>query len=186
MNTNNKGEKTKVNGKLKMMLYKNKLIFHLFMKFRAKLLKKRINSKIKELQDNGKDTIIIDDIFIKFLHIYNDLDKVFIIERPYKERKEALKKRDNLTLQEIVAYDIAHFKGVYNDVSIGNNVEKILNNESKESFMNKAKEIYNKYFISSKEQFKRGLNNDVTNNNAEYQEQKQPEIKKNKAKAIEK
>ena len=57
------------------------------MKFRAKLLKKRINSKIKELQDNGKDTIIIDDIFIKFLHIYNDLDKVFIIELTKAEIK---------------------------------------------------------------------------------------------------
>ena len=148
------------------------------MKFRARLLKKRIDGKIKELQDNGKDTIIIDDIFIKFLHIYNYLDRIFVVERNYVERKEALKQRDNLTLQDVVASDIAHFKGVYKEVSKGNNVEKIFNNGSRELLTEKAKEIYEKYFISSKEQFKRRINNEQ--GNGEYEDTIIPQKQSNK------
>lgn len=173
MDTDNKGEKTKVNGKLKMLLFRNKILFNLIMKFRTLLVRKRIDGKIKELQDAGKDIILIDDIYIKFLHIYNDLDRLFIIERSYVDRKEALKKRDNLTLQEVVASDIAHFKGVYKDASKGKNVQKVFNNGTRESLIEKAKEIYEKYFIPSKEQFKRRINNGQENRKYEYIPQKQ-------------
>lgn len=157
MDTDNKGEKTKVNGKIKMFLFRNKIMFNLIMKFRNLLVTKYIENEIQKLQDKGKDIILIDDIYIKFLHIYNNLDRLFVVERNYNERKEALKQRDDLTLQEVVASDIAHFKGVYKEVSKGKNVEKVFNNGTRESLTEKAKEIYEKYFISSREQFKRSV-----------------------------
>ena len=182
MNMDNKGEKTKVNGNLKMLLYKNKIIFNLFMKFRARLLKKRINNRVKELQELGKNLIIIDDIFIKSLHIYDSLDKLFLVERSYVERKDALKERDNLTLQDIVASDIAHYKGIYKDTHNKNKIEKILNKESRESLANRAKEIYERYHISKREKFKSELAENISNRNEEAPKIINP----NKSKSIEK
>lgn len=157
MQKSNTGEKTKVNSGLKMLLYKNRIIFNLFMKFRAKLLKKRIDSKIQELQDSGKKVIIIDDIFIKSLHIYDDLEKVLLVERSYVNRKQALKERDDLTLQDIVASDIAHFKGIYRDTHKNSKIEKITNKGSKEELIIKAKEIYEKYCTPQKSRFRRSM-----------------------------
>jgi len=159
MQNSNKGEKTKVNSGLKMLIYKNRIVFNLFMKFRAKLLKKRIDSKIQELQDRGKKVIIIDDIFIKSLHIYDDLEKVLLVERSYVNRKQALRDRDDLTLQDIVASDIAHFKGIYKDTHKNSKIENITNKGSKEELFIKAKEIYEKYCISQKSKFRRSVSN---------------------------
>ena len=176
MNTDNHGEKTKVNGNLRMLLYKNRTIFIFFMKFRAFLLRKRINNAIKELHDYGKKIIIIDDIFINFLHVFNDLDRIFILQRSYTERKEALKKRDDLTLKEIVASDIAHFKGIYKDNYNSNTTENIINNGSKGLLERKAKEIYDKYCQSSKSKFKNSLiNNGHKDSRKEYQNIKKSE-----------
>ena len=47
MKKNHNGKKTKVDSKLKLLLYKNKLLFTLFMKFRAKLIKKPLTLEIK-------------------------------------------------------------------------------------------------------------------------------------------
>lgn len=157
MQKDNYGEKTKISGNLKMLIYKNKILFNLFMKFRAKILKKGIDNKIKELQDDGKKIVAIDDIFIKTLHIYDKLDKVFLIERSYIKRKEALKDRDNLTVKDIVAADIAHFKGIYKDTHKNNKVEKIINDGSEELLNIKAKEIYDKFHTSHRENFRSRL-----------------------------
>ena len=105
MDKDNKGEKTKVNGKIKMFLFRNKIMFNLIMKFRNLLVTKYIENEIQKLQDKGKDIILIDDIYIKFLHIYNNLDRLFVVERNYNERKEALKQRDDLTLQKLYEVD---------------------------------------------------------------------------------
>lgn len=168
MQKNNKGEKIKVNSGLKILIYNNKIIFNIFSKFRAKLLKKRINNKIQELQKCGKKTIIIDDIFIKSLHIYDDLDNIFLIERNYVNRKQALKERDNFTLQDIVASDMAHFKRIYKEIHKNSKVKKITNKGSKEELFIKAKETYVNYCVSQKSKFRRSIISKF--NNCEHKE----------------
>ena len=111
MKKDNKGEKVKVDSRLKKFLYKNKIIFSAFMKFRAKLISPSLKRRIKELSD--KRIILIDDIFIKYHKLYKDLDKIYVLERAYSNRREALIQRDGISKEEIMAYDLAHYRGNY-------------------------------------------------------------------------
>jgi len=157
MNKNKDGEKTKVNSKLKMILYKNKILFNLFMKFRAKLIEKALDQEIKRLMQEGNDTIIIDDIFIKYHKIYEQLSKVFIVRRPYIDRQQAIKERDNLTKKEIVASDIAHYKENYKEIKVGKNVEVINNTGTQEELSDKVQKIYEQQLINFKDKYKENV-----------------------------
>ena len=88
MGKDKSGENTKVNSKLKRIIYGNKILFNLFMKFRAKLVEKPLKQNIDTLIKEGKEIILIDDIFIKYQKVYKDLSMVFMINRPYVERKK--------------------------------------------------------------------------------------------------
>lgn len=154
MNKNKDGEKIKVNSNFKNIVYRNKILFSLFMKFRAKLIERPLELEIERVQSEGKKFIIIDDIFIKYQKRFKDLSKIIVLERPYALRKEALQQRDNLTKDEIVTYDSAHFYGNYKEIIKTKNVEKVFNTGSKEDLKEKAENIYKKYFISMKERYK--------------------------------
>jgi len=151
------GEKTKINSNLKTLLYSNKLIFNLFMKFRAKLIEKALDQEIKRLMQEGNDTIIIDDIFIKYHKIYEQLSKVFIVRRPYIDRQQAIKERDNLTKKEIVASDIAHYKENYKEIKVGKNVEVINNTGTQEELSDKVQKIYEQQLINFKDKYKENV-----------------------------
>ena len=156
------GEKTKINSNLKTILYGNKLVFELFMRFRAKLVEKAIDEQIQKLIQEKKQTIIIDDIFIKYMKRYKDFSKVYIVKRPFVERKEAIKQRDGLTREEIVAVDVAHYKENYKEIYKDPNVEVINNNGTKEELDNIVDGIYKEQLISInfKEKYKQ---NDLDN-----------------------
>ena len=165
MKNNNKGEKTKVNSKLKIFIYKNKAIFNIFMNIRAGLIKKSLNERIEKMQSEGKEYVLIDEIFIKHLDVYKDFSKIFIIERPYCARKEALKERDDLTKEEIVANDIAHYKGNYKEIALKDNIEKIYNNGTEQDLRIKANDIYTKHFITFKDKYKQTVCTKVEQSN---------------------
>lgn len=172
MKNNNKGEKIKVDSKLKIFIYKNKLLFNTFMKIRARLIKKPLEERIKSLQASGKEYALIDDVFIKHLNVYKDLSKIFIIERPYAVRKEALKERDDLTKEEIVANDIAHYKGNYKEIVLKNNIEKIENNGTEKELRIKANNIYTKHFVTFKDKYKQNVSNVEKSNDKTNESQK--------------
>jgi len=156
------GKKTKVNSKLKTILYKNKLLFELFMRLRAGLLNNPILEEIERLQAEGKEIILIDDIFIKYQRIYNRLSMIFIINRPYTERKESIIKRDGMTLEEAVAVDVAHFKGNYKEISGRSNTIKVINNGTEEELREKVEEIYKQHFMNFRERYKEEVKDNNT------------------------
>lgn len=149
MKKDNKGEKVKVDSRLKKFLYKNKIIFSAFMKFRAKLISPSLKRKIKELSD--KRVILIDDIFIKYHKLYKDLDKIYVLERAYTNRREALIQRDGISKEEIMAYDLAHYRGNYKEIKGDIRVTKIENDGDKTKLKRKAREIYEKTMLSDRE-----------------------------------
>lgn len=149
MKKDNKGEKVKVDSRLKKFLYKNKIIFSAFMKFRAKLISPSLKRIIKELSD--KRIILIDDIFIKYHKLYKDLDKIYVLERAYSNRREALIQRDGISKEEIMAYDLAHYRGNYKEIKGDIRVTKIENDGDKIKLKQKAREIYEKTMLSDRE-----------------------------------
>lgn len=154
MSADRDGEKTKINLNLKTFLYSNKLIFDLFMKFRARLIEKPLENEIERLKQEGNETIIIDDIFIKYHKKYKDLSKIFIVTRPFIERQEAVRQRDGLTKEEIVAADIAHFKENYKEIAKGIKIETISNNGTQEELNDIAQKVYEQQFIGFKDRYK--------------------------------
>lgn len=158
------GEKTKVDSNLKTMIYSNKFIFDLFMKFRAKLIENALNEEISRLVQEGNDTIIIDDIFIKYHKIYEKLSKVFVVRRPYVDRQKAIKERDNLTKKEIVAYDTAHHKETYKEIKVGKNVEVIENNGTQAELSKIVQKIYEQQFINFKDKYKENVSDKAIRN----------------------
>jgi len=152
------GEKTKINYNLKTILYGNKLIFELFMRFRSKLVEDKIDKKILQLVEEGNEIIIIDDIFIKYMKRYKDLSKVYIVRRPFLERKAAIKERDDLTKKEIVAVDVAHHKKNYKEISKNKKIQYINNNGTQEELSKIVDEIYNEQLdVSIREKYKQNI-----------------------------
>lgn len=163
MKKDNKGEKVRVDSRLKKFLHRNKYIFSAFMKFRSKLVEPLLNKKIEELSKTKK-IIIIDDIFIKYHKVYSELDKIYLIERPFRERKEALVIRDGISKEEIAAYDIAHYKGNYKEIRGDKRVKTIRNNGDRRELEEKAKEIYQEIMTSPRESFLKRTKSKIQNN----------------------
>ena len=149
MKEDKNGEKTKVDYKLKNCLYKAKLIFFMFSKFRAKLIEPALNRRLRELQ--GKRIVIIDDIFIKYHKIYKDLEQIYLVERTYVDRRKSLQQRDEITKEEIVAYDMAHFTGNYKEIKDDKRIIKIKNGSDEETLRKKAREVYLENMLSKRE-----------------------------------
>lgn len=154
MQEDKRGEKTKINSKLKTILYKNKIIFNLFMKFRAKLIEKYMNEEIQRLEDSGKQIILIDDIFLQYQKCYKKISQIILIERPFIERRNALKERDKLSKEEVVAYDIAHLTGNYKEMTHKKNTIKIINNKNKEDLLKKTEKLYCNNFTTLRNKYK--------------------------------
>ena len=153
MKKDKNGKRTKINSKLKKILYGNKILFNLLMKLRAEFVEPYLLEEIERLKSEGKETILIDDIFIRYEKIYDRLSMIFIVNRPYAQRKEAIIKRDDLTLEEAVAADFADFKGSYKEISQKSNTIKIVNNGTEEQLRKKAQEIYKQHFMNFRKRY---------------------------------
>ena len=154
MGKDKQGEKAKVNSKMKTIIYKNKILFDIFMKFRAKLVEKPLKKEIDQLENMGKKIILIDDIFIQYQKCYKELSQIFLVERPFIDRRKALEDRDELSKKEVVSYDVAHVTGNYKDIVKGNNTIKIINNKSKQELSKMVDLIYQRYFFNIKDKYK--------------------------------
>ncbi len=151
MDIDQNGEKTKVRTGMKKFLYENRLVFLMFMKFRQHLLKGPLKRKIEELKSQGKTAILIDDIFLRHEYCYKDIDKIFLIERGFHKRREAIKKRDNRTEREAVVLDIAHVSGNYKEITKNPKVQVIKNKGEMSDFYNQIDDIYQEQFSNQKE-----------------------------------
>lgn len=154
MGKDKQGEKAKVNSKMKTIIYKNKMLFDIFMKFRAKLVEKPLKEEINQLENMGKKIILIDDIFIQYQKCYEELSQIFLVERPFIDRRKALENRDELSKEEVVSYDVAHVTGNYKDIVKGNNTIKIINNKSKQELSKMVDLIYQRHFSNIKDKYK--------------------------------
>lgn len=154
MDKDKQGEKAKVNSKMKTIIYKNKILFDIFMKFRAKLVEKPLKKEINQLENMGKKIILIDDIFIQYQKCYEELSQIFLVERPFIDRRKALEDRDELSKEEVVSCDVADVSGNYKDIVKGNNTIKIINNKSKQELSKMVDLIYQRYFSNIKDRYK--------------------------------
>ena len=134
--------KLKMDLKHKKILYTNPLLFRCFMKFRAKLVEKRLRKRIEEL-GRTNDTILIDDTFIKHHKIYQKLDELFLIERAEEERQTALLERDEIPEEELIIYKEANAKEKHGNFA-NKVVKTIQNNGDKKELEKTAEQIYEK------------------------------------------
>lgn len=66
-----------------------------------------------------------------------------------------LQQRDEITKEEIVAYDMAHFTGNYKEIKDDKRVIKIQNNSNEEALRKKAREVYLEKMLSEREKMLR-------------------------------
>lgn len=168
------GDRVKVDSNLKKFIYSNKYLFLIFMKIRAKLVEPLLNRRIKELK--GKRIVLIDDIFLKHHKIYDILEQIYIIERPYIDRTTALKQRENLKKEEVVAYDTAHYTNNYREIKDNKRVIKVENKGDKSQLRQKARCIYLERMLSRREKMIRNIKLSNLNKPKVHQRQHTPRI----------
>lgn len=142
MKKDSHGRRVKIDPKLKKKILENKLILSLVMRFRARLLKKPLETKIKELEKAGKQTILIDDWFFKYLNIYKDLSFIILMERPFVDRSNSVMKRDKVDKKEAAIGDLGHRTGKYRDFLKGARVISLNNNLGKAELKAKSEQLY--------------------------------------------
>lgn len=145
---NNTTENAKNNPKLKVevkeMFYKNKILFKLWLKIRSMFVQKELENKINELKLDGKDLIVIDDLFLtSHKKLFEKCDRLYVLDRDYLERRNGLRQRDGLTRKELRVSDIPYSVGNIK-IPSGDNVINIFNNGTIEDLEKKAEEEYEK------------------------------------------
>lgn len=122
------GEKTEIKSGLKFFIYKNKVLYTMLMKIRAFIVEKEIDRRINEFRAQGKDFVLVDDVYLSYLNNYQDFDKVYYIQRPYFTRLEAIRKRDEVDKKTLVASEIAFKKKNYKVNLVDPRIEVVENN----------------------------------------------------------
>ena len=142
-----RGKKVKIDPKLKKILLKNKFLLSIVMRFRAIMLKKTLETRIKELEKAGKQTTIIDDWFFKYLHIYKNLSFIIVMERPFIDRSNSVIKRDKVSKEEVVIGDMGQRTGNYRNFLNGTNIIRINNNLGKAELKEKSEQLYREHIM---------------------------------------
>lgn len=132
----------KVKASAKAIFYKNRLAFNLLMGVRNKLIGKELERQIEDLKREGKKLIVIDDwalpthkkLFPKFSHIY-------AMKRRFTDRREGLKTRDNVSLEEVKLYDLPYALR-FIKIPKQSNVSSIYNYGTIEDLYASAEEVY--------------------------------------------
>lgn len=144
---NNSTENTKANPKVKVgaknFFYKNRLLFRLLMLLRSKMVERELHSRIAAFKSDGKSAVVVDDwalpyhkkLSSKFYHVYH-------LNRKYVSRREGLKQRDALTIEEMKISDIPYALGFIKAPQ--SNVSTIENNGTLEDLYQAAEEEYKK------------------------------------------
>lgn len=140
--TENTKNNPKVKSNVKNIFYKNKFTFNLLMGVRNKLIGKELERRIEEFKRNGKKVIVVEDwalpthkkLFPKFSHVY-------AMKRHFTDRREGLKKRDNISIEEANLYDVPYALK-FIQVPKQSNVSFVNNYGSIEDLYASAEEIY--------------------------------------------
>lgn len=139
---NNTTENTQANPKLKSgakkFFYRNKLAFNFLMAVRSKLIEKDLSKKIEEFERNGKDLVVIDDWALStHKKLYNKLNRIYTVERPYLSRRKGIQERDALTTDEAKVYDLPYALGFLKRAE-GENTEIITNSGTIKELQDRA------------------------------------------------
>lgn len=139
---NNTTENTQANPKLKSgakkFFYRNKLAFNFLMAVRSKLIEKDLSKKIEEFERNGKDLVVIDDWALStHKKLYNKLNRIYTVERPYLSRRKGIQERDALTTDEAKVYDLPYALGFLKRAE-GENTEVITNSGTIKELQDRA------------------------------------------------
>ena len=154
MKENKQGEKVNLKSNLRMIIYNNSLLRNILMRARATLISKSVKLKIEELKKEGKTVIIVDDIFLQYQKYFNDLSMVFLIERPFIDRRLAVMERDGVSKKDAVTSDIVHTSKNYRDFLHRVNLIKIYNTKGKEELQEESEQIYRKYLAPFKDRYR--------------------------------
>lgn len=144
MDNNKEGEPVAIKKNIRKILYGNKYIFLAYIKAKGILLNPKINEKIKQLEEEGKEVVVIECIYLKYFPIFKQLDKKVLVQRPYIKRQESVLERDkekNMDKEVFAIWDLPHKRSYYKD-DIGSYEYKINNNNDKDYLKQVAKEIY--------------------------------------------
>ena len=146
---NNNTENTKRNPKLKngakKFFYRNKLNFAILMFIRNKLITKELGKQIDRLKKEGKSLIVIDDwALTKNPKLSKCCTHIYVLQRNYLNRREGLRKRDGLTIEELKTTGIPYALG-YVRPPIGEKCSIIKNNGSIEDLYIHAEKVYERY-----------------------------------------
>lgn len=109
----NNTDTTRSNPKLrpgaKAIFYRSKLMFGFLMNVRNTLIKKELNKRIDDFKKQGKSLVIIDDWAITTQKdLLPRLSHLYYIHRDYGERRNALRQRDNMTIDEAKLADLPY------------------------------------------------------------------------------
>lgn len=142
MKENADGKKVKLDPKLKKALLQNRFLLSLAMRFRARTLKRALETRIADLQKEGKQAILIDDWFLKYLSIYKDLSFIILMERPFVQRSNSVIERDKVTKEEVVIGDLGLRTGNYRKFLRSAKLVKINNNLTKAELRERCEQLY--------------------------------------------
>ena len=108
-----------------------------------------------------------------------------MLERAYTNRREALIQRDGITKEEIMAYDLAHYRGNYKEIKDDDRVTKIENDGDKNKLKQKARQIYEETMLTDRETMIKKTkvkvevgNRSMSISRDKMEKDKQPRIKK--------
>lgn len=153
MDNDGEGKPTVTKKTLRKILYSNKYIFLSYIKVKSYILDKKIERRIKEYEEEGKNIVVIESVHLKYFKIFKKLDKKIIISRPYTKRLESVLERDkdkNIDKETFVMWDIPYKKNYYKEKE--EDYDYKIYDETLEEIEKKQESIYNELKVESKKQ----------------------------------
>lgn len=133
---------TKVNPRLKRIIYSNRIAFKILMFVRDRITAKEFECKIESFKRQGKDIIVIDDWMLNsHRDLYVKCSSVYVITRNFIDRRNGIMSRDNLSLQEVNVKDIP-FALKYAKIPDGEDVKIIKNDGTLDELRKRMEQEY--------------------------------------------
>lgn len=141
MECDEKGNPITAKKNIRKFVYSNKYIFLAYIRLKAMLSKGMIKKQIKELENQGKDIIVIECVHLKYYPIFKELDKRILVERPYIERQKAVLAREkNMDKDTFVMWDMPYKRSYYKENK--KDYDNTIHNKSKEQLKQEANYLY--------------------------------------------
>lgn len=118
MDKNKEGKPLSIKKNIRRFLYGNKHIFLMYIKLKGLLLNKKIEKQIHRFEEQGKDTVVIECVHLKYFPIFKKLDKRILVQRPYIERQKSVLQRDkdkNMDKEIFSMWDLPYKRSYYKE-----------------------------------------------------------------------